>query len=209
MPYRFLPKSTQTALDSLNKYHEILDRFDIYLGGGTGLAFTLQYRVSYDLDFFTEKEFDPQILLSELKKYLDVSEVIIEYQTLKLKINNVRVSFFYYPYKLLEKFDTFNNVKLASLLDITLMKISSIGGRGLEKDFADLYYTSLKLGGLDWIIENFSKKFPEANFEHHIKSLAYFNDAKEGPRIDSIINDYNWDVIEAYFRKEIKSIITK
>ena len=37
------------------------------------------------------------------------------------------------------KTDEINNLRIASILDIALMKITAIGGRGAKKDFFDLY----------------------------------------------------------------------
>ena len=41
---------------------------DAYLAGGTACALQLGHRVSLDLDFFTEKEFNTEIVIKSLKK---------------------------------------------------------------------------------------------------------------------------------------------
>jgi len=55
-------------------------------------------------------------------------------------LNDVRLSFFVYPYKLLFPLIDFNGVKLADERDIACMKIEAISSRGSKKDFIDLYF---------------------------------------------------------------------
>src|SRR3989339_198602 len=45
-----------------------------YLAGGTALALQLGHRISYDLDFFTEKKFKAQIFLRKSIIYFDNAE---------------------------------------------------------------------------------------------------------------------------------------
>ena len=48
--------------------------------------------------------------------------------------------FFSYGYPLLEPVKTVENILFASLLDIGLMKMDAVIGRGSRKDFYDLYF---------------------------------------------------------------------
>lgn len=57
-------------------------------------------------------------------------------------LNGVQVSFFYYPNKVIKDFvktEEMPKLKIASVLDIAVMKMVAIGGRGAKKDFFDLY----------------------------------------------------------------------
>ena len=51
---------------------------------------------------------------------------------------NYKVSFFFYPYKILEPFIYFGNLKIASIADIGCMKAVAISQRAEKKDFFDL-----------------------------------------------------------------------
>jgi hypothetical protein len=46
-----------------------LTQFDFYLVGGTGLALQWGHRRSVDLDFFTKKEFTPDVLSSVIREH--------------------------------------------------------------------------------------------------------------------------------------------
>jgi len=192
-------------LDAINLYSNLLNDYEFYLAGGTALAFKLKYRVSYDLDFFTSKEFNSIELSNIFSANNKVSDIKIEKGTLKFNYLDTNISFFYYPHALLKPLEYIKNIKVADILDIALMKVTAIAGRGLEKDFADLYYASLKLGNLDKVLENFEKKFPNTNFEHYLKSLVYFEDADNGPRPNIVIKDYDWKKIKDYFQEEVKN----
>jgi hypothetical protein len=208
MSERFIPENTQRALDAIGKQSHILDDYGFYLGGGTALSLRLKYRVSYDLDFFTPSQFDPQTLLIQLKNEgFVISESEISFGTLKFYAFETNFSFFYYPYKLIEEFENYEQVHVASVLDIALMKITAIGDRGLEKDFTDLYYSADYLKGLDVILDKFKDKFPDANFLHYLKGLMYFDDALAGPKPDIIVNNYDFAAIRKYFEDTITKYI--
>src|SRR5258706_15768747 len=131
MPDTFLPENTKKALDEINKLASLIDNYDFYLAGGTALAFRLKYRISYDLDFFTAKSFDPQEVLNVLKEKLVVSDTQVSAGTLKFIAFDTNFSFFNYPYNILAPYESYKNIKLANILDIALMKVTAISDRGL------------------------------------------------------------------------------
>lgn len=62
-----LSENQKRLLSLLAEEKTITDNF--YLGGGTALAeFYLHHRLSEDLDFFSENEFDPQVISAIFKK---------------------------------------------------------------------------------------------------------------------------------------------
>jgi hypothetical protein len=167
----------------------------------------IDHRISYDLGFFTQKEFDPNNILS-LFRDLELSNIETSSGTLKFSINGCMVSFFYYPYRVLAPFVKLDNyyMNLAALLDIGLVKVTAIADRGLKKDFIDLYFILNEIGGLKEILMNFSNKFPDANYYHYLKSLTYFEDADNTPDLQ-MLREIDWEDVKSYFRKEIKNII--
>lgn len=69
--------------------------------------------------------------------------IVLESDTCDLLIENVRVSFFCYPYPMVDALvsgtDRLQKLNMAGLSDIAAMKLSAIGSRGSRKDFYDLY----------------------------------------------------------------------
>jgi hypothetical protein len=140
MSFRSLPQNTKDALDEINrKYSGILQEYGFDLAGGTALALQYDHRISYNLDFSSQKAFDPAELLAQFA-LMGIESTETSTGTVKFYYNNCQVSFFYYPYEVLLTFVELENyaVDLASPLDIGL-KITAIADRSQKKDFYDLY----------------------------------------------------------------------
>lgn len=144
-----LTKEQEIILGEITKISFFKKNF--YFTGGTALsAFYLQHRLSEDLDFFSEKKFDNQIILTlmqELSQKLkfeiqsNFNEVVYIFN---LRFNNgakLKVDFGYYPYKKIaaERL-IFEDFKLDSLRDIATNKLLTISQRTDIKDFVDLYF---------------------------------------------------------------------
>jgi predicted nucleotidyltransferase component of viral defense system len=114
---------------------EFATRF--YLAGGTALALQMGYRRSAGLDFFSEIDQVHARTRQELIHIFSarIGQVICYFWWM----DSMRV-FFSYGYPLLEPVKTVENILFASLLDIGLMKMDAVIGRGSRKDFYDLYF---------------------------------------------------------------------
>lgn len=198
----------------LNRVKPIINKIDgTYLAGGTALSLFLGHRVSVDLDFFTPNDFlaGPFIeVLSQLGIFVPID---IKDNSIVCQIDNVQFSLFKYRYPLLVPLEFYSGVYIASLRDIAAMKISAIGDRGARKYFYDLYailnHTTLKA---EKILEDVSKKYsiPNDSLYHYIRSLAFFEDSRKEPDIQSFIKmDIQWPEVELFFSKLIKTLIPR
>ncbi len=122
-----------------------------YFTGGTALSEVYyQHRESIDLDFFTVKKFEPQVVLEILQnlgqkfnfkiqtRFIDpVNIYLLEFKDLtKLKLD-----FCYYPYDQLEKLVVYkNSLTVDSKFDIGVNKLLTLTQRYEVKDFVDLYF---------------------------------------------------------------------
>ena len=106
------------------------------------------------------------------------------WQTVTGISQDTEIRLFYYKYPLLEKPTIFRGVSVASVADIACMKLEAVGGRGLKRDFYDLY-TICRLD--DWSLEKvvalnrdkYGRK--ESDLPHLLKSLVYFDEAELTP----------------------------
>jgi hypothetical protein len=100
---------------------------DFYLVGGTALSLQIDHRKSIDLDLFSTSDFDVQDILENVK-----SEIVIQNskRILQLVVQEVRVDFVSLPYSLIDTLVIEDGVRLASIKDITAMKLKAIAGRG-------------------------------------------------------------------------------
>lgn len=184
-----------------------------YLAGGTALALIIGHRESVDFDWFSPAEFDPESLARKLSliKPFKVNEATRG--TLHGIMDNVRVTWLYYPNPLLDSFITSSSMpglKLASLKDIGTMKLIALSHRGSAKDFIDLY--KLHENGLDLesLIELMPSKFPgtKINYYHLIKSLSYFDDAEAEPMTRMHVA-LNWADLKKFFLNEQGRLLEK
>lgn len=179
-----LPGNTKAILAILGK-SEIIQK--AYLAGGTALALQLGHRISYDLDFFIQEEFDEKMLLPEVKKISGFQLEEIAWRTILGKLEDLRFSIFYYKYPLLYPTKTFGAIKVADVPDIAAMKIGAIASRGSKRDFVDIYFICKEAASLKEIIQLYDKKYGNlaTTKMHIIKSLVYFEDAEpdEMPRM--------------------------
>src|SRR3989344_9686034 len=159
-----------------------------YLAGGTALALQLGHRISYDLDFFTEKKFKAQIFLKKISQFKDYRHERVGWRTILGKLGDVKFSLFYYSYPLLKKPVKFKNINLASIDDISAMKIAAISERGTKRDFVYLYFIHQKIQ-INEVFNFYDRKYQKlsSNSVHIKKSLVYFEDAEKDPTPKMII----------------------
>lgn len=175
------------------------------LAGGTGAALQLGHRISVDLDFFCTNAFEPAALAATLSAGgVDLQKRVESPGTLKGIVGATQVSFFYYPYEWIEPPVEFQGVRLASLLDIALMKMTAIGARGAKRDFVDLFFILQKTGQRD-LFPLLAKKYSQdqVNLYHFVRSLVYFYDA-EGEGDPRMLVAWNWNEIKRFFERWVQ-----
>src|SRR3990167_2091994 len=142
-----LSENQKTLLNLLSQEKAIYSNF--YLTGGTALAeFYLHHRLSEDLDFFSEQEFDPQSISVILKKIqIAVGWKSIEYQQsfnrnlffLHTDTDVIKTEFTYFPFIRIEQKQKIGELFIDSIVDIAVNKIFTICQNPRSRDFIDLY----------------------------------------------------------------------
>ena len=112
-----------------------------YIAGGTALALQIGHRHSVDLDFFSPTEDIPSIRQPLLKAFKGFQPTISDtaWGNMVLLVKDIRVGFYGYGYQMVASFKIVDQVRLASVLDIGLMKLDALLARASRKDFHDLY----------------------------------------------------------------------
>lgn len=174
---------------------------DFNLAGGTSLALQIGHRFSIDIDLFTQKDFDPSEIITELEKNLKFNIIQQKVNTLTINIeypdnssNYIKTDIIKYPYPLINNIITIDGIRLLTIEDIIPMKLSAIANRGAKKDFYDIYYL-LNRYNLQEMLVFFSKKFPNINHFHLIKSLSYFEDADEDAN-PKVFKKLSWEDVK-------------
>lgn len=193
-----IQEAQRKLLGRLNNIPAIRE-LEFYLAGGTGLNFYLMHRFSVDEDFFTPKPFDPSELLLLLKANFQVTEPQISKGTLHCLVDNIRCSFFHYPYPLIGS-TTPSPFPTAAIIDIATMKLAAIVGRGTRKDFYDLYCIMAAGVSFASIWTAYERKFSLTLQDIYpvLKSLTYFDDA-ETEVLGLEKEEQVWQQVKAHF----------
>lgn len=192
--------------DRYNLLKSITDIVSIpnyYMIGGTALSLQLGLRESFDFDFCVPEQFNNEILLQELEKLGTMEVKQNQKGTCDIILNGVQISFFYYPNKVIKDFivpEEMPKLKLASILDIAVMKLVAIGGRGAKKDFFDLYNILTKSDIMLLELANglLQKCGENTNYANVIMGLSYFEDAEQ-EILPKTFAQYDWEKIKRYF----------
>lgn len=182
-----------------------------YLGGGTALSLQLGHRMSRDFDFFSDVEDVRDETRSEILEHLRHSFPGLELVTdtlgdLTVAIAGRDVGFYSYRYLMLEAGSEVLNVKIAGLLDIASMKLDAIAGRGLRRDFYDLYFLAHRFS-LEHIFERAQEKYPYAR-DYYMMIMPYLNDFTNADRDRAVttLEPLDWEDVKTFFRAETKRL---
>ena len=162
---------------------------EYYLVGGTAIALYLGHRRSIDFDLFKFASLNRKKNLEKAQSSgfpsLVTWNVIGQ---MNLVVNEVKVTFFQYPFQIKANnvFDSI--IRLPELLDLAAMKAYALGRRSKWKDYVDLYYLLKDKFSLDEIsqraIEIYGDLFSDKLFR---TQLSYFEDVDYSEEVDYII----------------------
>jgi hypothetical protein len=112
-----------------------------YLVGGTAVALHIGHRRSIDFDLFTHAQLNKSRIKAKLM-HIPFSQIPVfeDFDQLHLLINNVKLTFFSYPYSVLHPINVGSISSIPSLLSLAAMKAFALGRRAKWKDYVDLYF---------------------------------------------------------------------
>lgn len=189
-----------------------------YLSGGTALAeFYLHHRLSEDLDFFSEEEFEPEGISAVLKKIQKAAGIVrVRYEQsfnrnlffLELGKEDIKTEFTFFPFPRIEQKNKLGNLHIDSLIDIAVNKVFTIHQKPRSRDFIDLYYI---LKQESWSIADLVKK-AQIKFDYHIDPLQLgtqflrAQELKDYPRMLIPLDESAW---QNFFLEEAKRLSTE
>lgn len=178
-------------------------RREYYLVGGTAIALYLGHRRSIDFDLFKKSRINHKKNLDKLSacnfKMLVTRRVE---EQMNLVVNDVKLTFFEYPFDIqaTNKFDTY--ARMPSLLDLAAMKAYALGRRSKWKDYVDLYFIMKDHNSLAEIQDRAYDLFGELFSDKLFRSqLAYYEDVDYTEEVDYMVDNPPADM-------EIKDYLT-
>lgn len=181
--------------DLLRELCPFVTKMSFYLGGGTAAALHLGHRRSDDFDWFTAEEMlEPVQLASRIREMVaDFSVTRTDQGTLHGSSNGVRCSFLEYRYPLLRPAVTLAEFgcAIASLEDLSCMKLSAIAQRGSRRDFVDLFAICFAGIRLKDALAYYQRKYSVSDIAHLLYGLSYFDDAEREP-MPQMLSGTDW-----------------
>jgi hypothetical protein len=184
-------------------------RHHFILAGGTSLALRLGHRLSVDLDFFSEEEVLPDLLVGELRAaHLDSEVTQLAPGTLSGVVEGVRVSFFHYPYPFVDAPQPYEGLRVASVLDIAAMKLVAVAQRSARRDFVDLYVI-LQQMPFRTVAARAVQRYGAGFIEPVVvgKGLTWLEDADGEPDPHYLGQPVLWDDVKAFFVSSFRQFV--
>lgn len=190
---------------------------DFVLVGGTNLSLRLGHRKSVDIDLFTDAEYG-SIDFKELENYLQWRYPYYDtvstsgptafgntYYIGQDKDSSIKLDLMYTDAPFFEKHNINKGIRMATINQITAMKIEAINTGGRKKDWWDIHEL-LTIYTLDEML-SLHKRWEQwtHNREQLLDKLIIFNNADKEPD-PMCLKGKNWDIIKMDIIKEVKKL---
>ena len=146
------------------------------LVGGTALALQIGHRISVDLDLFSKEPLDINAIEQILTHKFNFSAHFISKGSVRGEIDGIKIDILHHPYEWIDDPVCEEDIIMASLQDITAMKLNTIIHNGTRpKDFLDVAYLS-QYFSYDNMRSLLVQKYPEYDPILLDRCINYFDD---------------------------------
>ena len=186
MHIEILSKEQQELLPWVSQF-----RREFYLVGGTAIALYLGHRKSIDFDLFKQGTINHKKNLNRIQQSgftYQITRRVTE--QMNCMLNDVKVTFFQYPFDVPAVQNVNNVFRVPSLLDLAAMKAYALGRRSKWKDYVDLYFLLKEHFTIDQISVRATEIFGELFSEKMFRvQLCYFEDVDYSEQVDWLISN--------------------
>jgi len=197
------------TLDVLKQLLAIPEFADFSLVGGTALALKYGHRRSVDLDLFSTKDFDKEVILEVLLERFPETEYKKDGNPIGIFcfVNNIKVDMVKHHYfRQIDRLDIIDGVRMFGDKDIVAMKVFAILKRARKKDFFDIAEL-LKKYSMQQVVEFYKKKYPDHMVAISIPyAISYFADAEEDEAPDTL-NNQTWESVKKQIQKAVRDYL--
>lgn len=171
-----------------------------YLVGGTAIALHLGHRRSIDFDLFSFTPLNKSRIKGKLM-HIPFNQIPIfeDFDQLHLLINNVKFTFFNYPYSVLHPVTVDSIITIPSLLSLAAMKAFALGRRAKWKDYVNLYFILHDYYTIEEIALEanniFKQQFSEKLFR---EQLAFHKDIDYSELVEFLVQPIDEDEIKSF-----------
>ena len=197
------------AFSVLKQLMEMPEMQGFSLVGGTALSLLYGHRISVDLDLFSNKSFENDVIIHALEKKFNTSFVnrltnprfgIFSF------IDEIKIDIIRHPHPLIRPEFNIEDIRMFSTEDIIAMKVQAILGRGKKKDFWDIAELLQHFSIADFI--RFHKeKYATQNLLITVPhAITYFADAEESEDPVSL-KKQTWDGVKKFINAKVNDYL--
>lgn len=159
-----------------------------YLAGGTAIALHIGHRRSIDFDLFKKTTINHNFVLDKIKLFNHKPIITRRVsEQINLVIDNVKFTFFQYPFDIEVSVKFENFISVPPLLDLAAMKAYALGRRSKWKDYVDLYFIITQHYALNDIAKRATEIFGDIFSEKQFRAqLCYFDDVDYTEEVEFI-----------------------
>lgn len=185
---------------------------DAYLAGSAALALYLGHRPVRDLDLMSPvlrlRSVDRRDILQELLE-MDPDcrvETARDGYLYTRTGSGVGLRLFFYPYPLVDSEAEYQNLAVASPIDLGLMKLGAIISRGTRRDFVDLYLLCQHLP-LAELLEASAAKYGHVR-DFPVQALKGLSDLSqaEGEPMPTLASPVDWAEVVSWTRNQVETL---
>jgi predicted nucleotidyltransferase component of viral defense system len=193
----------------LKQLMEMPELQDFSLVGGTALSLLYGHRTSIDLDLFSNKTFENNVIIHALEKKFKSSFVnrstnprfgIFSF------VDDVKIDIIRHPHSLIRPKLNIDDIRMFSTEDIIAMKVQAILGRGKKKDFWDIAELLQHFSIADFV-QLHKEKYATQNLLITVpQAITYFSDAEESEDPVSL-KKQTWDGVKKFINAKISDYL--
>ncbi len=159
---------------------------EFYMVGGTAIALYIGHRRSVDFDLFKPTPIHANKILQKVRGFSQQITVTRNvHEQVNLIVNDVKMTFYEFPYQVKASFSFNGYIKLPHLLTLAAMKSFVLGRRSKWKDYVDLYFIIRDYYSIEEIAIEAQNIFGDLFSEKLFRAqLCYFEDVDYTEEID-------------------------
>ncbi len=193
----------------LKQLMEMPELKDFSLVGGTALSLLYGHRISVDIDLFSNKLFENEVIVDVLEKKFKQSFVNRSTNPrfgIFCFVDNVKIDIIRHPHILISPLLNIDGIKMFSTEDIIAMKVQAILGRGKKKDFWDIAELLQHFSIADFI-QFHKEKYSTQNLLITVPhAITFFLDADESEDPISLKNQ-TWEKVKIFINKKVSDYL--
>ena len=178
---------------------------NFYIVGGTAISLHIGHRKSIDFDLFKYGSLNKTAIFDKLYKYnFTTIKSFIEFNQINLVCNQVKMTFFSFPYQVPAEILIENTFKIPTLLDLAAMKAFALGRRAKWKDYVDLYFIIKDFHGIEEITLRAEQLFGDDFIPKQFRGkLGYFGQMNYSEEVEYLVpNPPSNEEVKAFLIEE-------